>query len=85
MRLGPAPGPGWISSARVIASLAMALVTACQAGAGDRPPADERSRDSTLGASQLPGAQGVRGASRAADSAASRRAREDSVGVERAP
>jgi hypothetical protein len=39
-------------------------------------------RDSVIGASQLPGAQGVRGALRVSDSAASRRAREDSAGQE---
>lgn len=42
----------------------------------------ERQRDSTIGASQVPGARGVQGALRAADSAVARRAREDSVGRE---
>lgn len=36
----------------------------------------QRARDSILGASQLPGAQGIRGALTASDSAAARRARE---------
>ena len=44
-----------------------------------RTAAEERERDSTIGASRLPGAQGVSGALRAADSAAARLAREDSV------
>lgn len=42
-------------------------------------PASRRERDSTLGASKLPGAQGVSGAMKVADSAAARRAREDSA------
>jgi hypothetical protein len=37
----------------------------------------QRERDGMLGASQLPGAQGVRGALKASDSAAARRERED--------
>lgn len=39
----------------------------------------QRERDSVLGASRLPGAGGVRGALRVADSAAARRRLEDSV------
>jgi hypothetical protein len=39
-----------------------------------------RQRDSVLGASQLPGAQGIRGALRASDSAAARRDREEGTG-----
>ena len=39
----------------------------------------KRERDSMLGASQLPGAQGVRGALEASDSAAARREREDAA------
>ena len=39
----------------------------------------QRQRDSMIGASQLPGAQGVRGALRVSDSAAARRAREDAA------
>ncbi len=38
-----------------------------------------RARDSVLGASRLPGAHGVSGALKGADSAAARRAREDSI------
>jgi hypothetical protein len=44
-----------------------------------RRAGSERSRDSALGASKLPGAQGVRGALMASDSAAARNARLDSV------
>lgn len=56
-------------------------------GCGD-PPADsavsrdsaaQRARDSALGASGLPGATGISGAMKAADSAAQRRVREDSI------
>jgi hypothetical protein len=43
----------------------------------------QRERDSVLGASQLPGAQGVRGALGAADSAAARNARVDSIATQR--
>jgi hypothetical protein len=43
----------------------------------------ERERDSILGASQLPGARGVRGALGASDSAAARNARLDSIANER--
>ncbi len=39
-----------------------------------------RQRDSVLGASQLPGAQGIRGALRVSDSAAARRDREQGAG-----
>jgi hypothetical protein len=39
-----------------------------------------RQRDSVFGASQLPGAQGIRGALRATDSAAARRSREERGG-----
>lgn len=46
------------------------------------PASSERQRDSAIGASRLPGAQGVRGALRASDSAAARRAQEDSVAQE---
>lgn len=40
----------------------------------------QRQRDSVIGASQLPGAQGVRGALRVSDSAAARRDREEGAG-----
>ena len=52
----------------------------CHGGHGKAKEAESRrEQDSTLGASKLPGAQGVSGAMKVADSAAARRAREDSV------
>ncbi len=60
------------------------LVIACGEGSdGGNTAADtltRRQRDSIIGASRLPGAQGVRGALQAADSAAARNARLDSLG-----
>jgi hypothetical protein len=55
------------------------LLAACSTPESRRPEATERQRDSVIGASQLPGAAGVRGAVRAADSAAARNARIDSL------
>jgi hypothetical protein len=56
------------------------LVIGCSSAATDsKPGRSQRERDSTLGASQLPGAHGVRGALRASDSAAARNSRLDSV------
>jgi hypothetical protein len=57
-------------------------LAACKASSSTSHPATERERDSVIGASQLPGAQGVRGALRVSDSATARRAREDSAGQE---
>ena len=52
----------------------------CTGGDDDaREPATRREQDSTLGASRLPGAQGIRGAIKVSDSAAARRLREDSA------
>ncbi len=45
-------------------------------------PVDQRARDSAIAESNLPGAQGVRGALDAADSAAARQARLDSLDQE---
>jgi hypothetical protein len=58
------------------------LLSACSGdrGSGSAPAVSERERDSVIGASHLPGAQGVRGALRVSDSAAARRTREDSAG-----
>jgi len=57
--------------------------TACGGGAEEGAAAQDtltrRERDSLIGQSRLPGAQGVRGAMRAADSAAARAARADSI------
>jgi hypothetical protein len=47
-----------------------------------RAPASERERDSIIGASRLPGAQGVGGALRVSDSARARVTREDSIVTE---
>jgi hypothetical protein len=60
-------------------------VGACSGGSQQHTPRDDRARDSVIGASQLPGAQGVRGALRTADSATARRAREDSIAREPEP
>jgi hypothetical protein len=58
------------------------LLLAGACGSESKPvrPVSQRERDSVIGASKLPGAQGVRGALNAADSAAARNARLDSVG-----
>jgi hypothetical protein len=64
-------------------ALGVLLLSGLGCGSGERTPSDDpdaqRARDSAIGESKLPGAAGVRGALRAADSAAARRAREDSV------
>jgi hypothetical protein len=52
---------------------------ACSSQKESNRPASQRERDSVLGASQLPGATGVRGALRAQDTAAAQNARLDSV------
>jgi hypothetical protein len=57
----------------------LVLAGACTSNNGKGRPATQRERDSVLGASQLPGAAGVRGALRATDSASARNARLDSV------
>ena len=58
----------------------LVLVAACSRPAAKPDRATtQRERDSVLGASQLPGARGVRGALGAQDSAAARNARLDSV------
>lgn len=55
------------------------LAAACTSDHKQGRPTTQRERDSVLGASKLPGAQGVRGALKAADSATARNARLDSV------
>lgn len=59
--------------------------SACSQGEDAEPGSDmtQRQRDSVIGASQLPGAHGVTRALGAADSAAARNARLDSLAVER--
>lgn len=66
--------------------LAVLVYAACVAGdeprqgtATQRDTLTRRQRDSMIGASNLPGAGGVRGALRAQDSAAARRTRADSI------
>ncbi len=59
--------------------LGAALIGACHSAPPAKPPLTQREKDSIVGASRLPGASGVRGAQRVADSAAARRARADSI------
>jgi hypothetical protein len=61
----------------------MVTLSACAGGHEKHgAPATERQRDSVIGASRLPGAQGVGRALQASDSATSRRAMEDSIARE---
>jgi len=67
---------------KIALTFAALLNLACSSQPAAEQPQQARSqraRDSAIGASQLPGAQGVRGALRAADSAAARQARIDSA------
>jgi hypothetical protein len=59
----------------------VAGLTGCKSEAGDtaKHPRSERERDSIIGQSRLPGAQGVRGALRESDAAKARNAQLDSV------
>jgi hypothetical protein len=67
----------------LICLLALSALPGCGADQAERrAPKSERERDSTIGASRLPGAQGVGGALKAADSAASRRAQEEAAAQE---
>jgi hypothetical protein len=64
--------------------LCVILVVGCSSTPpASRSTASQREKDSVIGASKLPGAQGVRGALGAADSAAARNARLDSVANQR--
>lgn len=63
---------------------ALTFVIACgpdkqAAKAAPRTPEQQRAIDSTIGASSLPGARGVRGALAVSDSAAAKRALLDSI------
>ena len=61
------------------------LATACTSSEAPAPPRDaaaQRAYDSTIGASSLPGAQGVQGALKVSDSAEARRARETAAAQE---
>ena len=64
---------------RMILILILTATAGCSAGREEPQPAARGERDSVIGASKLPGAAGVRGALRSADSAAARSARLDSV------
>ncbi len=68
-------------SSRLLAVI-VALTADCTAGKDQGRASTQRERDSVIGASKLPGAGGVRGALRAADSAAARNARIDSAGTD---
>jgi hypothetical protein len=57
----------------------LALSCSPKSSSGSAGSASERERDSVLGESRLPGAQGIRGALRVSDSASARQARLDSV------
>jgi hypothetical protein len=68
---------------RLIYLLALSVAVGCGSEHAERQePRSQRQRDSAIGASRLPGAQGVGGALKAADSAASRRAQEETAGQE---
>jgi len=64
---------------RILAVLALA--TACSSGGKADPKREmtQRQRDSAIGESKIPGAQGVKGALRVQDSAAARNARLDTI------
>jgi hypothetical protein len=73
--------------ARMAAGLVLGLLITLGACSDDRADSSrarsQPERDSVLGASRLPGAQGVRGARGASDSAAARNARLDSLARQR--
>jgi hypothetical protein len=65
---------------RLLIPLGCLLSFACSPKpSGSAPEVTQRQRDSVLGESRLPGAQGIRGALRVSDSASAHRARLDSV------
>ncbi len=69
----------------VLAGLLLTLTLGCpsrDAAEDAGEPQTQRVRDSVVGASRLPGAAGVQGALDVADSAAARRAREDSAAAD---
>ncbi len=67
----------------LINSALIVTAAACGAGKEEPPPTrsaeEQRTVDSTVGASAMPGAQGVRGAMAASDSAAKRARERDSL------
>lgn len=66
---------------RIFVGLSLVLCLGCSSQQEQEAPKTltQRQRDSVVGASSLPGASGVRGALRVADSAAARRALVDSM------
>jgi hypothetical protein len=68
---------------RAVLLIGVAVVAGCGGGGADQANSQDtltrRQRDSVLGASRLPGAAGVRGALRVADTAAARAGRLDSI------
>jgi hypothetical protein len=66
-------------AAIVMCVILAACAKADRSGAAGRDTLTRRQRDSVLGASRLPGAQGIRGALRAQDTAAAQNARADSI------
>jgi len=72
-----------MNEVRVSAAVLLVSLTVSSCHADDpesaRAAQSQRERDSTIGASRLPGAHGVSGAIRVADSSTVRRAREDSI------
>jgi hypothetical protein len=64
----------------IAVGLLMGVLSCGERQAGtDRDTLTQRQRDSVIGASQLPGAQGVRGALKVSDSASARREQEDAA------
>jgi hypothetical protein len=70
-------------AAQIMPWVFLAIAACSSSTGGTKRPQTERERDSILGASQLPGAGGVRGALRASDSADARNERLDSVATQR--
>jgi len=66
---------------RIVIVTLLALGTGCKSEPA-RPVPTERQRDSIIGQSRLPGAQGVRGAMRAGDTAVAHNALRDSLARE---
>lgn len=63
----------------LIVVVSLLLLVACASKQDTAQKPTERQVDSAIGHSNLPGAQGVKGAMRVADSAAARNARVDSI------
>jgi hypothetical protein len=63
----------------ILGILAACVACGSKGNESEKRPRSERERDSIIGASRLPGAQGVRGALRESDAAKARNAQLDSV------